>query len=346
MKKERWILGTIALAAFIGLILSSKGFFGKKRIERVSESRYLMAMDIQIDICRESEAQDLKPVFEKSWARLEDIAWRMNVYDDRSDVARVNSSFENPVTIGTDTWDVIQQSLEYNRLTEGAFDITVRPLIVFWKKTAKENRWPKPEELEKIRAVIGSNKVKLLPDSTVAVLHPDTRIDLGGIAAGYAVDEVAAIIRSFGIQNFYINASGDIYVGGINCEGEKWRIGVRDPKNKTQLIDVLALSNQGLTTSGNYEQYVEIEGQKFSHIINPITGYSQQGVISATVISNTTIEADALATAVCVLGAEPGLKIIETIHPDNAGMIIVDDPKGNTKIIKNTNYSKFQVEGK
>lgn len=311
---------------------------------RVSESRYLMATTIQIDICRDVSTPDLTPVFKKSWERLEDIAWRMNVYDDKSDVAKANNSFSQPVVIGDDTWGVIQEALRYNNLTQGAFDITVRPLIVFWKDKAKNNLWPTPEELEKIRAVIGPSKVKLLPGSIVELLHPDAKIDLGGIAAGYAVDEVAGSIRSFGIENFYIDISGDIYVGGVNCEGRLWRIGIKNPRHKDELIDIVELSNKALTTSGNYEQYVEIAGQRFSHIINPVTGYSQQGVISATVIADTAIEADVLATALSVLGPERGLDIIESISPGNAAVVVVDDKEGNLNKIQSSRYLTYKAE--
>lgn len=340
-----WITAAVITAGVIASLPGEKNVSVEEvHKNRVSESRELMATTIQVDICQDNDAQDLGPVFEQVWDRLKEIAWRMNVYDDASDVAKVNASYQHPVVIGADTWGVIQRALAYHVSTEGVFDITVRPLIVFWKKMAEENRWPAKEELEEIHAVIGSNKVKLLPENQIMILHPKAKIDLGGIAAGYAVDEVAGIIRSFGIKDFYIDLSGDIYVGGQNCEGRPWRIGVRDPRDKNKIIDIVELSNQALTTSGNYNQYVEIQGQRFSHIINPVTGYSQRGVISATVVSDTTIEADVLATALCILGPQRGLKIIENHRAGNAAMVIVEDEHGALEKITSPQYPMYKSE--
>ncbi len=185
--------------------------------------------------------------------------------------------------------------------------------------------------------------IKLLDHNHIQLLNRDTMIDLGGIAVGYALDKVAKILRGKEFRNFFIDAGGDIYVGGHNCSGQPWKIGIKDPQKESNLIKVIYLQDASVTTSGNYEQYFEIQGAKFSYIMNPLTGYPQEEVMSATVIAPQGIEADSLATALCVLGSEEGIALINSLGEGYAGYIITHSKtQAGVNILKSQHYGKFK----
>ena len=274
----------------------------------------MMGTTVNVDVCLDTRDKTaVGKAYQEVWDRLEDIAWRMNVFDERSDVAKINRAGTQPVGVQEDTYYVLQKSIDYNRLTLGAFDITVWPLIQLWKRGARENALPTTAQLQEVRSVIGSDKIQLLSNGRVRLTNAGVKIDLGGIAAGYAVDEAVRIFRKNGINNFFIDISGDIYVGGRNCEGNLWRIGIRDPRDLSKIIDTVHLSDMAVATSGNYEQYYEIQNERWSHIMNPITGYPQKDVVSATMIAPSALETDAWSTALCVLGPRSGIQLVNAM---------------------------------
>jgi len=298
-----------------------------KRSQKYTDSRYLMGTVVGIEVCFDKEKEiDLKSAAAELWERLEEINWRMNVFDEKSDVVKVNNSYQSPVLIGADTYRVIADSIHFNKLTHGAFDITVWPLIKFWKRSAKQNTLPTEAEIQEVKKALGSDKIALLSDHHVEVLHPETKIDLGGIAGGYAVDEAVRILREHGFLDFLIDEGGDLFLSGKNCEGKPWRIGIRHPRDPQEMMEVLELSNQAVTTSGDYEQLYEIQNQHWSHIMNPLTGYPPKSVVSATVIAPTTEEADALATALCVLSPRGGVDLIDSLGEGFACLLIEHAP--------------------
>lgn len=301
-----------------------------QQLERYSERKDVMTAPTRIDVCIDGKIpmEEIKAAYAEAWARLDEIAWRMNVFDERSDVAYINNSHGQPVKIPDDTYFVLKQALEYNKLSQGAFDITVWPLIKFWKESAKAGVYPSEEQIQSVVDKIGSRRLELLPDNFVKTNHPELQIDLGGIAAGYAVDEVVAIFRRHAIQDFFIDLGGDVYAGGENCEGKKWRVGVLDPRDRSKVLEIIYLSDVAVTTSGNYEKFYTLNGKKLSHIVNPITGRPQEDMVSATVIAPTAIAADVLATAVMVMGKDKGLQMIEDLPSDHAAVVLT--PEGDS----------------
>ncbi len=328
----------------------------KEALERYRESRFLMGTTVHVDVCVEaSNAGKIKLAYQQVWERLEDISWRMNVFDERSDVARINKAGLNVVAVGADTYYVLQKALDYTRLTQGAFDITVWPLIQLWKYSEEKNVFPSAAEILEAKQKVGSHKIRLLGDNRVQMLQRAVQIDLGGIAGGYAVDEAARILRENGITNFFIDDGGDIYAGGYNCERQPWRIGIGDPRDRAKMLDIIALSNASVTTSGNYERYYEIEGERLSHILNPLTGYPQKEVVSATMIAPTAIEADALATALCVLGTRLGTDFVNALPVTGrqtglpqgyASVMIVREESGEIRPLMSRGYPEFRVQSK
>jgi len=309
------------------------------------ETQVLMGTIVHIDVCQDVQnTQEGMAAYKAAWERLKDIAWRMNVLDERSDVARINNSTGDPVLIGADTYMVLKHSQKYSRNTKGAFDITVWPLINLWKQSAKSNTLPTIEQIQKAQRAIGSNNIQLLPNNLVKRINPGTKIDLGGIAKGYAIDEVARIFRGYGILSFFIDAGGDIYVGGQNCSGKPWRVGIRDPRDRSTILNIVEVVDSAVTTSGNYEKYYTIANERWSHIIDPHSGFPQRNVISATVIAPTAMEADALATALCVLGGKPGTEFMNMLTERHASLIIVKDQSNRIKKFASENYASFETK--
>jgi len=313
------------------------------RAGKYRETQMLMGTIIHIDVCQEVQnTENGKLAYKTAWERLEDIAWRMNVLDVRSDVSKINTSTE-PVLVGSDTYAVLKHALKYFRQTGGAFDITVWPLIKLWKQSEINNTFPTVEQIQMTLKMIGTDNIQLLPNYFVQRSNFQTQIDLGGIAKGYAVDEVARIFREHGILSFFIDAGGDLYVGGQSCSGKPWRIGIRDPRDQSKTIDIVELVDGAVATSGDYEQYYIIDSERWSHIIDPNTGYPQKNVISSTVIAPSAMEADALATALCVLGSQLGTELMDTLTVKHASLIIINDESNQIKKTPNKTYSNYSA---
>jgi thiamine biosynthesis lipoprotein len=236
---------------------------------------------------------------------------------------------------------VLKQSIKFSAISNGAFDITVWPLIHLWKTAAKNGVFPSEESLASVREFIGADKIELLPEHQLRLKTKQTKLDLGGIAAGYAVDEVVRIFRENGIDNFFIDLGGDIFAGGVNCEGKKWRVGISDPRDRSKIFEIVHLSNMAITTSGNYEKFYQLGEKRLSHIVNPTTGYPQDEMVAATLIAPTTIEADALATAVMVMGKAPGLRMVEKMGGNYAAMVLVPDDSNRLLKSSTQEYPNF-----
>ena len=313
--------------------------------QRASQTKVLMGTYVTVDVCyRPVDEPALLSAYDDVWGRLRDVQAVMNNYDPRSEISRLSGSYPDPVSVGHDLYQVLESAVRLTELTQGGFDVTVSPLIHLWREKGAEGQLPSKVEISKAMDTVGSRFIQLLEGQQVRLLKPGISLDLGGIAKGYAVDEAARVLRSKGFQDFFIDAGGDIYVGGQSCNGRPWRIGIRNPAQKEQIIDIVEVRNQAVTTSGDYEQYVEINGQTYSHIIDPRTGYPQKGIVSATVIAPITHEADALATALCVLPAQEGIKLIESMGDPYAALLIVSEPQiDKLKLIPSLKYQEYRL---
>lgn len=237
----------------------------------------------------------------KEITRVEDL---LSKYKPESEVSRLNKA--GKLAVSPDTFYIIKKSQEFWQVSNGAFDITVAPLIDLWGFTNKEYSLPPDAKIKNALSLIGTDKI-ILNDSDFVIQFKlsGMKIDLGGIAKGYAVDCAVRKLRENGITSCLVNAGGQIYCLGDRF-GKSWKIAIRDPR-KENFSGYLELENQAVATSGDYEQYFIKDGRRYSHIINPKTGYPvDSGVDSVTVIAPNGLTADALATAIFVLGKEKG----------------------------------------
>ncbi|MDD5130616.1 MAG: FAD:protein FMN transferase [Candidatus Omnitrophica bacterium] len=244
-----------------------------------------------------ADKQAAEIVFSEA-SRIEQL---LSKYIQTSEVFQLNRL--GKLKVSPETFYIIKQSLEFYSQTFGAFDITVAPLIDLWGFTNQKYHIPSDKEIESVLNLVGNDKIILHEkDNVVEFKIPGMKIDLGAIAKGYALDCAVKKLKEHKIDNCLINAGGQIYALGDNF-GQSWRIAIRGIKYKVE--GTLRLKNKSASTSGNYEQFF-FKGQKrYCHILNPKTGYPvDSSIASATVVCDTGLEADALSTAILVLGKD------------------------------------------
>lgn len=223
------------------------------------------------------------------------------------------------LAVSPELFGVAKRALFWAGETGGAFDPTVGALVDLWAVESGPHKPPERQEIEKTLGRTGWRKVSL-DEGSLRIETGATLLELGGIAKGFALDEAAAALKASGARDFIVDAGGDLVLSGSK-NGSPWRVGVRDPRSGTALSRVLFPASGAIVTSGDYERFFEWEGVSYSHIIDPATGFPAQGVRSATVWAENAMDADALATAVCVLGAEKGLALVAA-HPPSEAYVI------------------------
>jgi thiamine biosynthesis lipoprotein len=234
-----------------------------------------------------------------------------------------------PTRVSTDLFTVLERSRRMSRLSGGAFDATVGPYVRLWRFSRKRQVLPGTEELSLARQAVGWEKLALDPiERTVTMTVPGMRLDAGGIAKGFAADEALAVLRTRGIPRALVAASGDLAIGDPPPGKRGWRVAATEIDSGTNFATrVFILKNAGVSTSGDTEQFVEIDGVRYSHILDPGTGLGLTRRIQTTVIASCATESDALATTVCILGPRKGINLIER-KPPSATLVITKDKNG------------------
>ena len=249
-------------------------------------------------------AEDLDQGYALAARRFAAVDSLMSNWTTTSETARLNlEAYPGPTPVHDQVWDVIQRGMRVGQESSGAFDLTVEPLVRAWGFLSGTPRVPAPQALAEAQVLVGSEKLRLNADSqTIQFSVRGMRIDLGGIAKGYAVDQVAQDWTTHGIHRGLINLSGNLRALGKPDGRDSWNIGIRDPRGRSPYFAALSISDECMATSGNYEQFVDQDGIRYGHILDPRTGYPAQGLIGVTVIAPTAMEADAWGTALFVLG--------------------------------------------
>lgn len=282
---------------------------------------------------------------------IDQIDKLMSTYRGDSELSEVNrEAGKKPVRVSLETYDLLKMSLEYSRKTGGAFDITIAPLLKVWQEAEKQNRLPTADELKKAEELVGFEKLRLSApkDRTVSFAEEGMELNVNAIAKGYAVDRVLTALRRPGIVAALVDIGGEIACFGQRISGEDWLIGVQDPfalSNDNPFIVKprwkIRLRNCAVATSGDYRQYTTIEGKKYSHIIDPRTGKPIRKLPSVTIIAERSVDADALSTAVSVLGLEEGMKLIESLP--NTEALLVGGTVEKPQIYRSTGFNKYEV---
>lgn len=246
----------------------------------------------------------------------------------------------DPVRVSEDLWHVLGRSQEISRDSDGAFDVTVGPIVRLWRQARKTKQLPDAKELAKALELVGYDKVKLDEKArTVQLLKPGMQLDLGGIAKGYAADAALAVLKKQGIDRALVAAGGDIAVSAPPPGTEGWTVGIaplEDPDSKPARF--LLLRDAAVSTSGDAEQFVEIDGKRYSHIVDPKTGLGLIGRSSVTVVAPHCMTSDGLDTAVSVMGPERGLKLIE--KTDGVSAYIVRKTEKGEEVFTSKRFPK------
>lgn len=266
---------------------------------------------------------------EAAFAEIRDIESRMSDYDPNSLLSQVNrEAFAAPVPVDDDLFEVLAASLHYSRLSGGAFDISVGPVVQLWRQAKITGQAPTPEQLQQAQQAVGWQNLMLDDDPrTVRFAKDGMFLDLGGIAKGFAVDKALDILRTAGLKGGMVDIGGNLRCFGMPPHNAThWLIGLQDPIHPENVLLRLKMDDRAVATSGDYQRFVIIDGQKHSHIVNPATADSARDLSSVTIITDTAMAADALATAVSVLGTEKGLALIESVPETEAILIPHENP--------------------
>lgn len=240
-----------------------------------------------------------------------------------SEISQINQhAGENPTTVSEEVYKLLQRSIAISTLTQGAFDLTFLPYYDYWKFDKTQTFPFDTLQIKKLGQFVGYQNIELLPNSQV-FLPKGFKMGLGGIGQGYAVDKIKELLLKRGINDFVVNSSGDIYAHGNRADGTPWKIGIASPLDRDKIVKWLPVSNFAVVTSGTSEKNFEYNGQIYSHIINPKTGFPVEGLQSVTVMSEFTEVADALATSILILGKEIGLDLINQLPQTHC--IIIDN---------------------
>ncbi len=282
-----------------------------KTLTRVTETRRLMGAPWAITVHAESRAAG-ETAIAAAFAEISRLGRVLSDYDPTSELARLSAAAPTaePVAVSSDLWHVLAAAEVFREASSGGFDIAVGPLTTLWRQSRRSGKLPRDDKLAAARAAVGDGAVELLPEQrAVRLPKPGTRLDPGGIGMGYAADRAVAVLAAKGIRSALIDASGDVRVLEPPPGQAGWRIAVA-PLRPGGEQEWLELSNAAVTTSGDAYQAVEIDGVRYSHIVDPRTGLGVPGPAAVTVIAPDATSADALATAASVLGPEAGPGLI------------------------------------
>lgn len=304
------------------LVLTVIWLSGCKRAPKEAHrTEFLMDTTITITAYGSQSEQAVEAAF----AEMRRLADLMNANDSNSEVALINKNAGlKPVRVSPETFKLLEMSLEYSELSNGAFDVTVRPLVELWGIGKKDKYVPSEDEIQQVLKLVDYRKIILDPQKrTVFLSVPGMGIDLGGVAKGYAADQAKEVLKKYGVSSALIGAGGNIWAMGVRPDGQKWRIGIRHPRPETgnQLMAVLPCQDVTVVTSGDYERYFVRDGMRYHHIFDPRTGRPANKLISATVVGTNSAEADILSTALFVLGAEQGQTLIGKL--EHAGAVLM-----------------------
>jgi thiamine biosynthesis lipoprotein len=274
-------------------------------------------VEIQVWMDEEPKARQL---IAAGMAEFDRIEAAMSTYRESSEISAVNRGAASaPVVVSAELLELVQRSLALSVRTGGAFDITYDSVGYLYDFRARER--PAEAAIAKNIAAIDYRHVLLdAGKSTIRFTQPGTRINLGGIAKGYACEQVVALLRKAGVTNALVNAGGDTRLLG-DRRGKPWVVGIRDPDDESKWVTRLALDDEAISTSGDYERYFEEDGVRYHHILDPKSGKPVAGVRSVTIIGPDATLTDGLSTSVFVLGVERGLALIEAT-PGYAAVII------------------------
>lgn len=288
--------------------------------EPISKQGFLLDTVIQITLYDTGN----ESLLDESFAVCEKYEQLLSKTVATSDISRINQAEGKPVTVSDETIALIQKSLTYSELSDGAFDITIAPLSSLWDFKDKKTI-PDSQDIEKAKNLVDYHTISI-SGNTVTLLNPKASIDLGAIAKGYIADKIKDYLVSKNVKSGLINLGGNVLTIGTKPDGSAWNIGIQKPfDEQNAAITSVHLSDESVVTSGVYERYFKQDGVIYHHILDAKTGYPfQNGLLGVTIISEQSVDGDALSTTCFALGLQKGMELIRSL-PDIDAIFITDD---------------------
>lgn len=313
MRIKKGIVLIIILMLTVSIVACTKKNTNRDSIAR---TEFLMDTVMTVKIFDSQDEKILDEVFE----RLEDIEKKMSFTIESSDVSYINNNAGlQPIRVSDETYYVLQEAKRFAELSSGSYDPTIGPLVDLWdiKAEEKERDWiPAPDEIRESKSLVDYTRLELLGDNQVLLKDKDMKINLGGIVKGYATDVVRDILISHGVRSAIIDLGGNVFAHGTKEKDTSWSIGMQNPLEYTgNYLGILKVEDKSVVTSGDYERFFIYNGDKYHHIFDAKDGYPVNNEITGiTIISDTSLDGDALSTAVFVLGLEKGMELSNSLN--------------------------------
>jgi thiamine biosynthesis lipoprotein len=311
----------IYLACFVFILFST---FTGCSAPIPSKSEFVLGTICTITLFDKGKPQIYRDIFN----RLREIENRMSVNIQGTDIDRINEAAgREAVKVNDDVCEVIERAIHFAEYFEGALDLTVGPLVTLWDIDGENSRVPGKDEIVNVLPLVNWREVEINREhKTVFLKKPGMSITLGAIAKGYAADEAAEIIRKAGIPRAIIDLGGNILTVGKKTDNSPWRVGIQNPlESRGSFVGIAQVKEKTVVTSGVYERFFEADGISYHHIFDPTTGYpAKNNLLSVTIISDCSMDADALSTAIFVLGYERGRVLVESLEGVEAIFILED----------------------
>jgi len=311
---SRVVLG-LFVAVVIGACTDLKGAPPAADLKKFQATERHMGTDFTIALYAPDETAANRG-FQAAFARVRQLDRTLSDYDEASELSRLGAASPTsaPVRVSDDLWHALERSKHFHDLTDGAFEITVGPLTRLWRRSRRQRELPSDELLGAARAAVGQQHLRLHPETrSVELLRAKMRLDAGGIGQGIAADAALAELRRLDLPRAIVNASGDIVAGEPPPDAAGWKVGIAPLDPRAPPSRFLLLARRAVSTSGDAFQFVEIGGQRYSHIVDPKTGLGVTRRCSVSVFAPDATAADALATALCVLGPDAGMQLAERL---------------------------------
>ncbi|MEA1985699.1 MAG: FAD:protein FMN transferase [Euryarchaeota archaeon] len=306
-------------------------------VQTFTQTRDIMDTSVTITVVDENE-EHASRAMNNAFAQIDHVSDLMTSYGNSSQLVQLNERGQLD-NADEELVYVLGRSKYYSNISDGAFDVTIKPVLDLWSSKfapGGTHEPPTPHEIEETLELV--NYTQIVIEGSNISLGENMSIVLGGIAKGYAVDKAIESLQTDGIKNGFVNAGGDGRYIGSGPEENPWKVGLQNPYKDGDAVSVMNIQDMAVATSGNYERYFS-ETAKVSHISDPRTGHSAQDLISSTIIAGSAMDADALATAVFVLGEKQGLEMIERL--DNVECLIITSDR---QIVRSSGYSSYETE--
>ncbi len=327
----------LAFSAAIALLAAGFIFWQTTR-GKIPAEPYVRRFPVMGTVCELKfwESPDLAAkAADEAAAAIREVEGICNIFDKESEIARLNAgAFEKPFKCGPLLWDVLSHARRFNTISEGSFDIAVKPLMILWGFYRKRGELPARPEIEKALKTVGMDKIAFDDkERTVKFLVDGMGLDLGGVAKGYALDVAADRVLKLGARRGIINLGGNMRCLPLPPPGrDAYLVGVRDPFDKDAIIGEIKLLNCCVGTSGDYERYVVIDGRHYTHIMDPKTGLPVENMLSVSVVTPLGVESDGLSKYPFIRGPEAAKILCERI-PNTSILVIRRDPRNPEKIV-------------